>query len=78
LGTEKSPPQKRKYSPVTFYAADFFGLQPFFGQSTPIYKPYTQRKTKPSYPSQPFALKTLAGLASKSVRFRGTLATSLG
>jgi hypothetical protein len=56
----------------------FCGLQPFFGQSAPFYKPYTQRKAKPSYPSQPFALKTLAGLDLHFASWTansGTLAT---
>jgi hypothetical protein len=56
----------------------FCGLQPFSSPSPPFYKPYTLCKFQPSDPSQLNAAKTLVGLASKSVRFRGTFATRLG
>jgi hypothetical protein len=53
-------------TPQQLFAQQVFcGLQPFFSASPTLYKPYKQRITKLSSPSQPKEAKQLVGLASK-------------
>jgi len=75
----KNHPLKSLSTPQQLFAQLIFvDYNPFSGQVNSFKSPTSSAKLNPAALSQSKALKTLAGHASKSAHFRGTLATTLG